>query len=46
MLTFKEDKVAKSLKLNGGENIDAAVNHVSKAMIQFPAQAENTGNGK
>lgn len=46
MHMLEEDKVAKSLKLNGGKNIDAAVNHVSKAMIQFPAQAENTGNGK
>lgn len=34
------------LKLNEGENIDAAVSHVSKAIIQFPAQVENTGSGK
>lgn len=46
MHTLEEDKVAKSLKLNVGKNIDAAVNHISKAMIQFPAQAENRGSGK
>lgn len=33
-------------KLVGGENIDAAVSHVSKAIIQFPVQADNTASGK
>lgn len=40
------DKVAKSLKLNRGKNVDTLVNHASKAMVQFPVQAENTWDGK